>query len=156
MDTKLSINGSLLTLKDIDPRMPLLWALRDLLGMREVKFGCGMAQCGACTVLINGRATRSCQLPVSSAQGLEITTVKGLSEDGSHPVQQAWMETDVPQCGYCQTGQIMSAVSLLSQKPKPTDEDIDTGMSGNLCRCGTYERIRKAIHLASEKMEGGS
>src|SRR5712664_2370620 len=134
---------------DVSPDMPLLWVLRDTLNMTGTKFGCGMALCGACTVHINGEATRSCITAISSVAGKKVTTIEGLSADGSHPVQLAWMEEDVPQCGYCQSGQIMSAVALLSKKPKPTDADIDDAMSGNICRCGTYQRIRKAIHRAA-------
>jgi isoquinoline 1-oxidoreductase alpha subunit len=134
---------------DVSPDMPLLWVLRDTLNMTGTKFGCGMALCGACTVHINGEATRSCITPISSVTGKKITTIEGLSADGSHPVQKAWIEEDVPQCGYCQSGQIMSAVALLRKKPKPTDADIDDAMSGNICRCGTYQRIRKAIHRAA-------
>jgi len=134
---------------DVSPDMPLLWVLRDTLNMTGTKFGCGMALCGACTVHINGEATRSCITPISSVVGKKVTTIEGLSADGSHPVQQAWMEEDVPQCGYCQSGQIMFAVALLSKKPNPTDADIDDAMSGNICRCGTYQRIRKAIHRAA-------
>jgi isoquinoline 1-oxidoreductase subunit alpha len=134
---------------DVSPDMPLLWVLRDTLNMTGTKFGCGMALCGACTVHINGEATRSCITPISSVSGKKILTIEGLSPDGSHPVQVAWIEEDVPQCGYCQSGQIMSAVALLAKKPKPTDADIDDFMSGNICRCGTYQRIRKAIHRAA-------
>jgi len=139
---------------DVDPQMPLLWVLRDTLNMTGTKFGCGMALCGACTVHINGEATRSCVTPISAAAGKKITTIEGLSEDGNHPVQQAWIEIDVPQCGYCQCGQIMSAAALLTKKPTPTDADIDDFMSGNICRCGTYQRIRKAIHRAAEIQSG--
>src|SRR5437773_696883 len=135
---------------DVDPQMPLLWVLRDTLNMTGTKFGCGMALCGACTVHINGEATRSCITPISAAAGKKITTIEGLSADGSHPVQRAWVEIDVPQCGYCQCGQIMSAAVLLKENPKPTDNDIDEAMSGNICRCGTYPRIRRAIHRAAE------
>ena len=135
---------------DVDPQMPLLWVLRDTLNMTGTKFGCGMALCGACTVHIDGEATRSCITPVSAVAGKKITTIEGLSADGSHPVQQAWLEIDVPQCGYCQCGQIMSAATLLSKKASPTDAEIDDFMSGNICRCGTYQRIRKAIHRAAE------
>ncbi len=135
---------------DVDPQMPLLWVLRDTLNMTGTKFGCGMALCGACTVHINGEATRSCVTPISAVAGKKITTIEGLSEEGNHPVQQAWIEIDVPQCGYCQCGQIMSAAALLTKKPNPTDADIDDFMSGNICRCGTYQRIRKAIHRAAE------
>jgi aerobic-type carbon monoxide dehydrogenase small subunit (CoxS/CutS family) len=123
--------------------------LRDVLDMTGTKFGCGMALCGACTVHINGAATRSCITPISSVSGKHVTTIEGLSADGSHPVQKAWIEEDVPQCGYCQSGQIMSAVALLEKKPHPSDADIDEAMSGNICRCGTYQRIRKAIHRAA-------
>jgi isoquinoline 1-oxidoreductase subunit alpha len=135
---------------DVDPQMPLLWVLRDTLNMTGTKFGCGMALCGACTVHINGEATRSCTTPISAVAGKKVTTIEGLSEEGNHPVQQAWIEMDVPQCGYCQCGQIMSAAALLTKKPNPTDADIDDFMSGNICRCGTYQRIRKAIHRAAE------
>ena len=148
MATTIKVNGVERTV-DVDDDTPLLWVLRDVLGMTGTKFGCGMALCGACTVHINGEATRSCITPVSSVSGKKITTIEGLSADGSHPVQQAWIEEDVPQCGYCQSGQIMSAVALLSKKPNPTDADIDDFMSGNICRCGTYQRIRKAIHRAA-------
>jgi len=134
---------------DVSPEMPLLWVLRDTLNMTGTKFGCGMALCGACTVHIEGEAARSCVTPVSSVAGKKITTIEGLSSDASHPVQQAWMETNVPQCGYCQSGQIMSAVALLAKKSSPTDTDIDDAMSGNICRCGTYQRIRQAIHRAA-------
>jgi aerobic-type carbon monoxide dehydrogenase small subunit (CoxS/CutS family) len=129
--------------------MPLLWVLRDLLDLRGTKFGCGMGLCGACTVHLGGKAVRSCQTPLSAAAGKSIVTLEGLSSDASHPVQQAWMEIDVPQCGYCQAGQIMSAAALLAVKPKPTDADIDTAMNGNLCRCATYLRLRQAIHRAA-------
>ena len=139
---------------DVSADMPLLWVLRDTLNMTGTKFGCGMALCGACTVHINGEATRSCITPISSVTGKRVTTIEGLSADGSHPVQKAWMEEDVPQCGYCQPGQIMSAAALLSKKPNPTDADIDDAMSGNICRCGTYQRIRKAIHRAASSMAG--
>jgi isoquinoline 1-oxidoreductase subunit alpha len=141
---------------EVDPQMPLLWVLRDTLNMTGTKYGCGIALCGACTVHINGEAARSCITPVSAVQGKKVTTIEGLSADGSHPVQKAWMEVDVPQCGYCQSGQIMSAVALLGQKPHPTDADIDDFMSGNICRCGTYQRIRKAIHRAAELHAGKS
>jgi isoquinoline 1-oxidoreductase subunit alpha len=143
-----TLNGKAQTV-DVSPDMPLLWVLRDTLNMTGTKFGCGMALCGACTVHINGEATRSCITPISSVSGKKIMTIEGLSTDGSHPVQKAWIEEDVPQCGYCQSGQIMSAVALLAKKPKPTDADIDDAMSGNICRCGTYQRIRKAIHRAA-------
>jgi isoquinoline 1-oxidoreductase subunit alpha len=135
---------------EVDPQMPLLWVLRDTLNMTGTKFGCGMALCGACTVHINGEATRSCITPISAVSGKQITTIEGLSADGNHPVQQAWVEIDVPQCGYCQCGQIMSAAALLKKKANPSDAEIDDFMSGNICRCGTYQRIRKAIHRAAE------
>jgi isoquinoline 1-oxidoreductase alpha subunit len=134
---------------DVTPQMPLLWVLRDTLNMTGTKFGCGMALCGACTVHIEGEAARSCITPVSSVAGKKITTIEGLSADGTHPVQQAWMEINVPQCGYCQPGQIMSAVALLAKKASPSDAEIDDAMSGNICRCGTYQRIRQAIHRAA-------
>ena len=145
---KLEVNG---TLHEVDapPEMPLLWVLRDLLGYTGVKFGCGMAQCGACTVHLDGEAVRSCMTPLSAASGHKITTIEGLSKDGSHPVQRAWAELDVVQCGYCQSGQIMAAAALLAAKPNPTDADIDKAMAGNLCRCGTYQRIREGIHRAA-------
>ncbi len=136
---------------DVDPDTPLLWILRDTLGLVGTKYGCGIAQCGACTVHLEGQVARSCIIPVSSVEGKQITTIEGLSIDGDHPVQQAWMEVDVPQCGYCQAGQIMSAAALLSKNPKPSDADIDMAMSGNICRCATYNRIRNAVHVAAEK-----
>ena len=136
---------------DGDPEMPLLWYLRDILGLTGTKFGCGMGLCGACTVLQNGKAIRSCQKQMASVEGLEITTIEGISANGPHAVQKAWAEVNVPQCGYCQPGQVMQAVSLLSAKPKPSDEDIDEGMAGNICRCGTYQRIRAAIHAAAKE-----
>ncbi|MGB7728865.1 MAG: (2Fe-2S)-binding protein [Candidatus Acidiferrum sp.] len=142
------LNGKSTTV-EADPQMPLLWVLRDTLNLTGTKFGCGMALCGACTVHINGEAARSCITPISSVAGKKITTIEGLSVDTSHPVQVAWIEEDVPQCGYCQSGQIMSAVALLEKKPNPSDADIDDAMSGNICRCGTYQRIRKAIHRAA-------
>ena len=134
---------------DAEPAMPLLWVLRDLLNLTGTKYGCGMGLCGACTVHLDGTATRSCITPVSAVAGRRITTIEGLGEGQLHPVQQAWIAEQVPQCGYCQSGQIMSAAALLSQKPKPTDKDIDEGMAGNLCRCSTYFRIRNAIHRAA-------
>jgi isoquinoline 1-oxidoreductase subunit alpha len=143
-----TLNGKSQTV-DVSPDMPLLWVLRDTLNMTGTKFGCGASLCGACTVHINDQPARSCQTPISSVSGKRVLTIEGLSEDGSHPVQKAWIEEDVPQCGYCQSGQIMSAVALLSKKPHPTDADIDDAMSGNICRCGTYQRIRKAIHRAA-------
>ena len=145
---KIEVNGAVRDVEAPD-EMPLLWVLRDLLGMTGVKFGCGMAQCGACTVHLDGAAVRSCVLPAGAVQGKKITTIEGLSPDGSHPVQQAWTETDVVQCGYCQSGQIMSAAALLAQKPDPTDEEIDLAMAGNICRCGTYQRVREAIRRAA-------
>ncbi len=149
---KLDVNGSIREV-DAPEEMPLLWVLRDVLGMTGTKFGCGMAQCGACTVHLDGAAVRSCVLPVSAAVGRKVTTIEGLSPDGTHPVQQAWAEVDVVQCGYCQSGQIMSAAALLAQKPNPTDAEIDVAMGGNICRCGTYQRIREAIHKAATKKE---
>ena len=146
----LTINGKKHTF-EADPQMPLLWAIRDVVGLTGTKFGCGMAQCGACTVHLNGQPTRSCITPVSSVAGKKITTIEGLgTEKALHPVQQAWIEEQVPQCGYCQSGQIMAAAALLKSKPKPTDTDIDAAMQGHICRCGTYGRIRKAIHRAAE------
>jgi isoquinoline 1-oxidoreductase alpha subunit len=142
------LNGKPQTV-DATPEMPLLWVLRDTLNMTGTKFGCGMALCGACTVHIEGEAVRSCVTPVANVAGKKVTTIEGLSADGTHPVQQAWMEINVPQCGYCQPGQIMSAVALLSKKASPSDADIDDAMSGNICRCGTYQRIRQAIHRAA-------
>jgi isoquinoline 1-oxidoreductase alpha subunit len=141
---------------DVSPDMPLLWVLRDTLNMTGTKFGCGMALCGACTVHINGEATRSCITTISSVSEKKVTTIEGLSADVTHPVQQAWIAEDVPQCGYCQSGQIMSAVALLKKKPNPTDADIDDAMTGNICRCGTYQRIRKAIHRAATIQSGKS
>jgi isoquinoline 1-oxidoreductase alpha subunit len=141
---------------DVDPSTPLLWVLRENLGLIGTKFGCGMAQCGACTVHINGQAVRSCVAAVSRAADKEVTTIEGLSHDLSHPLQKAWLELDVPQCGYCQSGQLMSAAVLLREKPQPTDEDIDQAMTGNICRCGTYPRIRQAIHRAAELAKDGA
>src|SRR6476620_5645235 len=139
---KLTINGEQKSF-DAPPDMPLLWVLRDILGLTGTKFGCGVAQCGACTVNVGGNPMRSCVLPVSAAAGQAITTIEGLSPDRSHALQQAWIENQVTQCGYCQSGQLMSAAALLARNPRPTDQDIDEAMSGNICRCGTYERIRK-------------
>jgi len=136
---------------DGDPEMPLLWYLRDILGLTGTKFGCGMALCGACTVLQNGKAIRSCTRQMGTVGGLEITTIEGISTRGPHPVQKAWAEVNVPQCGYCQPGQIMQAVSLLSSTPRPSDDDIDSVMAGNICRCGTYQRIRAAIKEAAKE-----
>ncbi len=151
---KINVNGRDLE-TDADPQTPLLWVLRDSLGLTGTKYGCGMALCGACTVHIDGQPARSCVTPVSSVGTKAVTTIEGLSPDRSHPVQRAWIELDVPQCGYCQSGQIMSAVALLAQKPKPTDEDINAAMAGNICRCGTYQRIRAAIHRAAELQSSG-
>ncbi len=153
MGTTFTLNGKSTTV-DVDPQMPLLWVLRDTLNMTGTKFGCGMALCGACTVHINGEATRSCITPISSVAGKKITTIEGLSADASHPVQRAWIEQDVPQCGYCQSGQIMQAASLVAKTPNPTDEEITEAMNGNICRCGCYQRIRKAIHLAASLQVG--
>jgi len=148
MPVTFSVNGEPRTV-DVPADMPLLWVLRDVLDLKGTKFGCGIAQCGACTVHLNGTATRSCITPVSRVEGAEITTIEGLSADASHPLQRAWEEVDVPQCGYCQAGQLMSAAALLEATPQPTDADIDRAMEGNICRCGTYLRIRRAIHLAA-------
>jgi isoquinoline 1-oxidoreductase subunit alpha len=145
----LTVNGQSTEI-DAAPDMPLLWVLRDVLNLTGTKFGCGMALCGACTVHLDGRAIRSCITPVSAAAGRSITTIEGLSADGSHPVQRAWEELDVVQCGYCQSGQLMSAAALLAQNPRPTDGDIDAALAGNICRCGTYQRIRAAVKRAAE------
>ena len=152
---KLDINGSIREV-EASPDMPLLWALRDLLGLTGTKFGCGMAQCGACTVHIDGQPTRACVTPVSTVGTRKVTTIEGLSADGSHVVQRAWAEADVVQCGYCQSGQIMAAASLLERIPEPTDKDIDSALSGNVCRCGTYCRVKEAIHLASRLKKGAT
>jgi isoquinoline 1-oxidoreductase alpha subunit len=151
---KLDING---TVREVDapPEMPLLWVVRDLLGFTGTKFGCGMAQCGACTVHLDGQPVRACVTPVSTVGTRKVRTIEGISPDGSHPVQRAWAQADVVQCGYCQSGQIMTAVALLEQVPDPTDADIDSAMSGNICRCGTYVRIREAVHLAARLQRGG-
>ncbi len=135
---------------DVVPAMPLLWVLRDTLGLTGTKYGCGMALCGACTVHINGQPMRSCSTPISSVAGKRVTTIEGLSLDSSHPVQRAWIDADVPQCGYCQSGQIMTAAALLAKAPTPTDADIDEAMRNNICRCGTYQSIRRAVHLAAQ------
>jgi isoquinoline 1-oxidoreductase alpha subunit len=148
MPYTLNVNGTSATV-DVPADTPLLWVIRDVLDLKGTKFGCGIGQCGACTVHVRGRAVRSCQTPVSAVADAPITTLEGLSTDGTHPLQLAWQEIDVPQCGYCQAGQIMSAAALLSTTPQPTDEDIDRAMNGNLCRCGTYRRIREAIHAAA-------
>jgi isoquinoline 1-oxidoreductase subunit alpha len=145
---QLKVNGTARTY-DGDPAMPLLWYLRDELQLTGSKFGCGMGLCGACTVHVNGEAARSCLTPMSAASGKEILTIEGLSQNGTHPVQRAWEQVQVPQCGYCQAGQIMQAVALLKEKPKPTEHDIENAMSGNICRCGTYQRIRQAIKIAA-------
>jgi aerobic-type carbon monoxide dehydrogenase small subunit (CoxS/CutS family) len=142
------VNGEEATV-DVVPETPLLWVLRDTLALTGTKFGCGLAQCGACTVHVDGEPIRSCVTPVSGIAGRSVTTIEGLSDDASHPVQRAWAEADVPQCGYCQSGQIMSAAALLAKNPNPTDTDIDSAMRGNLCRCGTYQSIRAAIHQAA-------
>ncbi|MDP9065196.1 MAG: (2Fe-2S)-binding protein [Pseudomonadota bacterium] len=147
--TRMTINGRPVEI-DAAPDTPLLWVLRDHLAMTGTKFGCGMALCGACTVHLDGDAVRSCVLPLRAVEGRSITTIEGLSANRSHPIQRAWLEIDVPQCGYCQSGQIMSAAALLQGNPEPSDADIDAAMAGNLCRCGTYPRIRKAIHRAAE------
>jgi isoquinoline 1-oxidoreductase alpha subunit len=144
----LTVNGTRRTV-DVPADMPLLWVLRDAMDLKGTKFGCGAAQCGACTVHINGTPTRSCVLPAAAVSGASVTTIEGLSPDGSHPLQKAWQELDVPQCGYCQAGQLMSAAALLARTPKPTDDDIDAAMNGNLCRCATYTRIREGIHRAA-------
>lgn len=150
MAITLTINRKKVSL-DIDPNTPLLWALRDHVGLLGTKYGCGIAQCGACTVWVNGEATRSCVLPISAVANSQITTIEGLDPAGNHPVQQAWDELDVPQCGYCQAGQIMTAAALLKKNPKPTKQDVVDGMAGNICRCGTYHRIQEAVLLASKK-----
>jgi isoquinoline 1-oxidoreductase subunit alpha len=152
--TSFQLNGKSVQV-NVDPTTPLLWVLRENLGLTGTKYGCGMALCGACTVHLDGEAIRSCVAPVSRVEGKHVTTIEGLSNDLSHPLQKAWIEIDVPQCGYCQSGQIMSAAVLLSKIPKPTDTDIDEAMSGNICRCGTYPRIRRAIHRAAQ-MAGGN
>jgi isoquinoline 1-oxidoreductase alpha subunit len=148
MIVTLKINGVTRTV-DVPGDMPLLWVLRDVLDLKGTKFGCGISQCGACTVQLNGQPIRSCRRAISTVANADVTTIEGLSPDGSHPVQRAWQELDVPQCGYCQAGQIMSAAALLKRNPKPTDADIDAAMSGNICRCATYLRIRQAIHSAA-------
>jgi isoquinoline 1-oxidoreductase subunit alpha len=152
---KLNVNGKEVPV-DADPETPLLWVLRDTLGLTGTKYGCGMALCGACTVHLDGQPIRSCVTPVSAVGEQKVTTIEGLSPDRSHPVQKAWLELDVPQCGYCQSGQIMSAAALLAHTPQPTDADIDAAMSGNLCRCGTYQRIRAAIHRAVQLKAGST
>lgn len=152
--SKIKVNGREYSVNAL-PDTPLLWVLRENLGLTGTKFGCGMSLCGACTVLMNGQAIRSCVTPVSSVVGKDIVTIEGISANGLHPVQKAWIEDDVPQCGYCHSGQIMSAVALLAKNPSPSDADIDAQMSGNICRCGTYQRIRRAIHHAAGMMKEG-
>jgi isoquinoline 1-oxidoreductase subunit alpha len=146
---QLTINGKKFEV-DVDPQMPLLWVIRDFAGLKGTKYGCGIAQCGACTVHMNGQAVRSCSVPVSAAAGKVITTIEGLSENGTHPLQRAWQQADVPQCGYCQAGQIMTAAALLARNPQPTNDEVANAMNGNLCRCGTYQRIQMAIRLATQ------
>jgi isoquinoline 1-oxidoreductase alpha subunit len=153
---KLKVNGKAVTV-EVSPGTPLLWVIREALGLTGTKFGCGMAQCGACLVHLDGEAVRSCVAPVSRAVGKDVTTIEGLAPDVARPLQQAWADEDVPQCGYCQSGQIMAAAVLLRECPRPTDQNIDDCMSGNICRCGTYPRIRRAIHLAADlKAKGGA
>lgn len=152
MSVTFKVNGKSVT-PDVPSDMPLLWVLRDVLDLKGTKFGCGISMCGACTVHVDGEATRSCVTPVSAVGGREVTTIEGLSPDGSHPLQQVWREMDVPQCGYCQAGQLMTVSALLAKNPRPTDEEIDRTMNGNLCRCGTYLRIHAGIHEAARRME---
>ncbi len=154
MSIRVRINGVEKEL-DVDPEMPLLWVLRDLIGLTGTKYGCGEALCGACTVHLDGKPVRACVTPVASVGARKVTTIEGISADGSHPVQRAWAEADVVQCGYCQSGQIMTAVALLDKNAQPSDTDIDAAMAGNICRCGTYQRVREAIHLASRLKRGG-
>jgi aerobic-type carbon monoxide dehydrogenase small subunit (CoxS/CutS family) len=154
MAIRFTVNGTSHAV-DVNPNMPLLWVIRDTLNMTGTKFGCGMALCGACTVHVNGAAIRSCITPISSVEGKHVTTIEGVSPDHSHPVQRAWLEVDVPQCGYCQSGQIMSAVALLNKTPNPTDAQIESAMAGNICRCGTYQQIKEAIHKAA-RMHGAA
>jgi len=151
----LTVNGKTRQI-DAPPDLPLLWAIREEIGLTGTKFGCGTAQCGACTVHVDGKAVRSCHVAVREVVGKKITTIEGLSDKTDHPVQKAWIEIDVPQCGFCQSGQVMSAAALLAEKPSPTDADIDRAMSGNICRCGTYVRIRAAIHRAAQISKGGA
>ena len=153
MAVTFTVNGKSTTV-DVPADMPLLWVLRDVLNLHGTKYGCGTGQCGACTVHLRGRAVRSCQTPVANAAGAEVVTIEGLSADGSHPLQKAWEALDVPECGYCQAGQIMAAAALLAVRPQPTDADIDTAMNANLCRCGTYIRIRQGIHQAVRSASG--
>jgi aerobic-type carbon monoxide dehydrogenase small subunit (CoxS/CutS family) len=152
MKFSLNVNGAVQDV-DVEPETPLLWVLRDNIGLTGTKFGCGIARCGACTIHVDGQAMKSCQLQASAAVGKKITTIEGLSKDSSHPVQQAWVEVGVPQCGYCQSGQIMSASALLAKRKNPTDAEIEAAMADNLCRCGTYQRIMQAIRLASSKIQ---
>jgi len=149
MAIEFTLNGKHQSI-DVPPQMPLLWVLRDTIGLTGTKYGCGMALCGACTVHVNGQPTRSCSAPISTVAGKTVTTIEGLSADGNHPVQRAWVEADAPQCGYCQSGQIMTAAALLSRTPNPTDAQIDQAMRGNICRCGSYQEIREAIHQAAK------
>ena len=153
MAIRFTVNGQARSV-DVDPETPLLWVLHDTLGLTGTKYGCGVAQCGACTVHVDGVATRTCMLPVGSVAEKKITTIEGLSADRSHPLQKAWIAEQVPQCGYCQSGMLMTAADLLARKPNPTDSDIDGSMSGHICRCGTYQRIRKAIHRAAAEKGG--
>ncbi len=155
MAIRLNVNGKTVDV-DVEPEMPLLWVLRDALGLTGTKYGCGMALCGACTVHLDGEPVRSCVLPIAAVGNQAVTTIEGLSADRSHPIQRAWIALDVPQCGYCQSGQIMSAAALLARNPQPTDADIDAAMAGNLCRCGTYQRIRAAIQRAAAEAGAGS
>ena len=157
MAIEFTLNGKHQSI-DVPPQMPLLWVLRDTIGLTGTKYGCGMALCGACTVHVNGQPTRSCSAPISTVAGKTVTTIEGLSADGSHPVQRAWVEADAPQCGYCQSGQIMTAAALLSRTPNPTDAQIDQAMRGNICRCGSYQEIREAIRQAAklQTTEGGA
>jgi isoquinoline 1-oxidoreductase alpha subunit len=155
MPVTFTLNGKSTTV-DVPGDTPLLWVLRDTLDLKGTKFGCGIAQCGACTVHINGASRRSCNLMVSTVAGAQVTTIEGLSPDGTHPLQRAWEQLDVPQCGYCQAGQLMTASALLTRNPRPTDADIDTSMNGNICRCATYNRIRAAIHLAATMAQSGT
>ncbi|MDP7061393.1 MAG: (2Fe-2S)-binding protein [Planctomycetota bacterium] len=151
---RITVNGTVHDLADMDPQTPLLWVLRDNLQLTGTRYGCGKGLCGSCTVHMDGVPVRACQLPLSATEGRGITTIEGLSEHGDHPLQNAWREHQVPQCGFCQAGQVMSAAALLEQNPKPTDKDIDAAMSGNICRCGTYQRIRAAIHTAAAADKG--
>jgi isoquinoline 1-oxidoreductase alpha subunit len=155
MSIRLRVNGADVTV-DVDPEMPLLWVLRDVLGLTGTKYGCGQALCGACVVHLDGDVVRACVTPVRRAEGKSVTSIEGLSPDGSHPLQRAWVELGVPQCGYCQSGQIMAAAALLARTPQPTDEDIEQSLAGNICRCGTYTRIRAAVKRASQGTGGGT